>query len=682
MIRIGVDTGGTFTDFVVEEAGRLTRFKLPSTPDDPSRAVLEGIRRALGARGGIVLHGTTVATNALLTRGGARVALVATAGFEDVLQIGRQARPELYRLEPRVPAPLVPARLRLGLAERVGPRGETLRALGEPALRATVRKVAGLKPDAVAVALLHAYANPAHERRVAAALRRAGLRVSVSHELAPEFREYERTATTVANAYVQPVLELYLTRLARRLGAGRTLWVMSSSGGLMRPDRAAREPVRTLLSGPAGGVAAALRLGRALGRTRLITFDMGGTSTDVALLDGEPEPSLERTLEGLPLRVPMLDIHTVGAGGGSYVRADATGALRTGPESAGADPGPAAWGEGDEPTLTDAHLVLGTLWPEFLLGPPADRDLAEDAFAGLAGRLGLSVERAARGALDVADAVMERALRRISVERGHDPSDFTLVSFGGAGGLHAARLASRLGVRRVLAPLDAAAFSAWGLLGSAARSEHSAPVLRRLDEMPPARLERLLDALERRVRAGLRREGARRVTLVRRVDLRYAGQSYELTVPFGPRLRQAFDAAHRRAYGVCDPSRPVEVVSLRVRGAGPAPRAPLPGFEKQPYLRRFLRPTVYFGRPVPVVPAAELGPREVLKGPAFVLTFASTIVVPEGWQAGRAAAGAVELVAAETRGARRSPGRAGAKSPRRAPGNPAAKPARRSPGSR
>ncbi|HVP39874.1 MAG TPA: hydantoinase/oxoprolinase family protein [Candidatus Saccharimonadales bacterium] len=655
MIRVGVDTGGTFTDFVVEDGRRLTRFKLPSTPDDPSQAVLEGVARALGARAGTVLHGTTVATNALLTRRGGKVALLATAGFEDVLEIGRQARPELYALEPRVPEPLVPARRRLGLAERVGPRGEVLRPLAAGSLRAAVRRLLRMRPDSVALTLLHAYANPAHERRAAAALRRAGLRVSASHELAPEFREFERTATTVANAFVQPVLEIYLTRLAGRLGR-RTLWVMASSGGLMRPERAAREPVRTLLSGPAGGVAAALRLGRALGRRRLITFDMGGTSTDVALLDGEPEPSLERSLAGLPLRVPMLDIHTVGAGGGSYVRADATGALRVGPESAAADPGPAAWGRGSEPTLTDAHLVLGTLWPECLLGPPADLELSEAAFGRLARRLGVSAERAARGALDVGDAVMERALRRISVERGYDPRDFTLVSFGGAGGLHAARLAQRLGVRRVLAPLDAAAFSAWGLLVAAPRAEHSAPVLRGLEELSPADLARRYAALERPVRAALRQErAAAGVRLVRRADLRYAGQSFELSVPYSAHLARAFHAAHRRAYGVSDPGRPIEVISLRVRAEARAPRALFPGFEQQPFLSRFRRGTRYFGRPVAVVPAGELAPREVLRGPAFVTCYASTLLVPPGWRARRAAAGAVELEAPAARGRARAP---------------------------
>ena len=573
--------------------------------------------------------------------------LLTTRGFEDVLEIGRQARPRIYELEPALPPPLVPARLRLGVRERMGPRGEVLTALAESEVRSAVARAVRQRPQAVAVALLHSYANPAHERRIARALRARGIETSASHEIAPEFREFERTATVVANAYVGPRLRGYLERLRASLGRRHALWVMSSAGGLMGAARAAREPVRTLLSGPAAGVAAALRLGRRAGRTRLITFDMGGTSTDVALVaGGAPQPSIERSLEGLPLRVPMLDIHTVGAGGGSYVRADVTGALKVGPESAGADPGPVAWGRGKEPTVTDAHLVLGTLWPECLLGPPADMERAEEAFAALGRALRLPPERAARGALEVADAVMERALRRISVERGYDPRDFTLVSFGGAGSLHAARLAERLGMRDILVPLDASAFSAWGLLVAGARAERSAPVMRPLASLRPADMERRFAALERELRRALRAEGALAgARIARTVDLRYAGQSFEIQVAYGPRLAAAFHAAHRRAYGVSDPSRSVEVIQLRARAEGRPPRARFAEFGRRDAsrLQRFRRGTRYFGRPVPVVPAALLAVRERLRGPAFLLTYASTVLVPEGFRASRAAGGAVLL---------------------------------------
>ncbi len=647
MIRIGVDTGGTFTDFVVDDGRTLERFKLPSTPDDPSRAVLEGVIRVLGRSGpGQVLHGTTVATNALLTRSGARVALVTTAGFEDVLEIGRQARARLYDLEPVRPAPLVPAAGRLGFAERTGPRGEVLLAPTASDSRRLLARLKRLKPEAVALVLLHSPTRPLHEARLARLLRRAGHVVSVSHEIAPELREYERTSTTVANAYVQPRMKGYLDRLSRELGRKRGLRVMSSSGGLMAPERAGREPVRTLLSGPAAGVAAARRLGIELGIERLVTFDMGGTSTDVALLEGAPESALDRSLEGLPLRVPMLDIHTVGAGGGSYLRAAATGALQVGPESAGADPGPLAWGAGDELTVTDAHLYLGTLWPECLLGPPADMDLVEDGFAALARRLRISPERAARGALDVADVVMERALRRISVERGHDPADFAMVSFGGAGGLHAARLAVRLGIRRVVVPLDASAFSAWGLLVAAPAAERSRPVMGALDELSARAFEAMFVPMEKAAREELRREGAgASVRLERRVDLRYAGQSFELRVPYTRALAAAFHEAHRKAYGVFDPSRPLEVVAVRVRAEGREPRARFAPFGAQRGLSRFRRPTRYFGKPVPVVPVGEIRPRERVKGPAFLMGYASTVLVPEEFTARRCKAGAVMLEA-------------------------------------
>lgn len=647
MIRIGVDTGGTFTDFVVDNGRALERFKLPSTPDDPSRAMLEGVRRVLGRSGaGQVLHGTTVATNALLTRSGARVVLVTTAGFEDVLEIGRQARPHLYDLEPIRPEPIVPAERRLGYSERTGPRGEVLLAPTVADTRRLVQRLARLKPEVVALVFLHSPTRPEHEARLARALRRAGHAVSVSHEIAPELREYERASTTVANAYVQPKMNGYLGRLARELGRGRRLRVMSSSGGLMAPERAGREPVRTLLSGPAAGVAASRRLGIELGIERLITFDMGGTSTDVALLEGAPEPALDRSLDGLPLQVPMLDIHTVGAGGGSYVRAAPTGALQVGPGSAGANPGPRAWGAGSELTVTDAHLYLGTLWPECLLGPPADMDLVEDGFASLSRRLMIAPERAARGALDVADAVMERALRRISVERGHDPTDFSMVSFGGAGGLHAARLALRLGIRRVVVPLDASAFSAWGLLVAGPGAERSRPVMRLLDGLPSRDFEALFRPLEIAARQELRREGASAGGRIsRRVDLRYSGQSFELRVPYSRALAAAFHQAHLRAYGVADPGRALEVVALRVRAQGPEPRARFPGFGAQRGLSRFHRPTRYFGKPVPVVPVGEIRPRERIKGPAFLMGYASTVLVPEEFTARRCKAGAVMLEA-------------------------------------
>ncbi len=644
MIRVGVDTGGTFTDFVVLDGRRLTRFKLPSTPEDPSRAVLEGLARILGKAPSRVVHGTTVATNALLTRRGGRVCLLTTEGFEDVLEIGRQARPGLYELEPRVAPPLVPRALRLGVRERLDERGRVLQPLDKAELLRLVRRVRAARPEAVAVTLLHAHLHPVHERRLARALRRAGLEVSVSHELAPEVREYERTVTTVANAYVQPVVRAYLDRLGRKVPRGTDLWVMGSSGGLMRPARAAREPVRTLLSGPAGGVAAALRLGARAGFPRLLTFDMGGTSTDVALLDGEAEPSLERSLDGLPLRVPMLDIHTVGAGGGSYLYVDASGALRSGPESAGANPGPAAWGRGTRPTVTDAHLHLGNLWPETMLGPVAELDLATEALAGVGAPVGLSPEALARGGLEVADVVMEGALRRISVERGMDPRDFALVSFGGAGGLHAARLAARLGVRSVLVPLDAAAFSAWGLLVARARAERSRAWLAPLRSVRVAALREASRELEAACRRDLRLEGqSRGVRLTRRLDLRYLGQSFELSLPLGPNLETRFHAEHLRAFGVSDPGRAIELVQLRVSAAGPAPAAVFPGFERRPHLRRFQRPTRYFGRRVPVVPAAELGRGERLNGPAYVLSFATTVLVPESFRVRRIAAGAVLL---------------------------------------
>ena len=469
-LAVAVDTGGTFTDVLLLDGGRLRSLKLPSTPNDPSDAVLEGLRQVLG--GGedsgedssedsanreagvtfILLHGSTVATNALLERKGARVKLITNAGFEDIIEIGRQNRPQLYALVGHRPPPLVDRDDRHGIQGRMGPDGEVI----EPLDPAELQALPALLGDAesVAVVLLHSYANASHEESVADALAELNLPLSVSVRLLPEYREYERTSTTVVNAYVAPLISAYLKRLAREAGAERVS-IMGSNGGSLPLDRAAREPVHTVLSGPAGGVVGALEWGRRAGHEHIITFDMGGTSTDVSLCPGAPLHTREFEIGGQPVAIPVIDIHTVGAGGGSLARIDPGGALRVGPESAGADPGPICYGKGGAGvTVTDAHVWLGRLPADAFLGgeQTLDRSAVEPHLQNLADRLGASLEVAAEGILAVADAAMERALRVISVERGHDPADFTLVAFGGAGGLHAAHLTERLGTRRAIVP--------------------------------------------------------------------------------------------------------------------------------------------------------------------------------------------------------------------------------------
>src|SRR5690242_3761578 len=474
-MRIGVDTGGTFTDFVFERDGRIQLFKLPSTPSDPSLAIKQGLARICSETGATldrveVVHGTTVGTNALLQRRGARIALITTKGFEDVLAIGRQARPELYNLNAVKPEPLVVDELRLGVSERVVASGEVLEPLDDRELGRLVRKLKQSNIEAVAISLLFSFLHPEHEERIAESLASLGVPLSISSRILPEYREYERTSTVVINAYLQPLMGRYLTRLK---GTAADLRVMQSSGGSISADVAAAEPVRTILSGPSGGVVGALRAARSAGIKNVITFDMGGTSTDVALCDsGAIRTTNEAVVAGLPVAVSVMDIHTVGAGGGSIARVDEGGSLRVGPESAGADPGPACYGRSMLPTVTDAHVVLGHFGGGGLLGGEfkLDEERARAALRVLADDLGrvtgrrVSLMAAAEGVVSVANTNMERALRHISVERGHDPRQFALLPFGGAGGLHAVELARALRIPTIIMPTAPGALSAVGVL--------------------------------------------------------------------------------------------------------------------------------------------------------------------------------------------------------------------------
>jgi len=616
------------------EGGRVRVLKVRSTPDDPARAILAGLGALAGAGCPRLHYGSTIATNALLERRGARVALLTTAGFEDVLEIGRQTRPLLYALEPRRPDPLVPRARRLGVRERVLADGAVEQPLDERAVRAAVRAVRSAGAEAVAICLLHAYANPAHERRLLAALAGRGLHVTASHRLLREYREYERTATTVVNAYVGPLMARHLGRLAAAVPGG--LRVMQSNGGLVGAATAADEPVRTVLSGPAGGLVGAAQRARAAGIARIVTLDMGGTSTDVALVDGPLGWRSETVAAGVPVRVPALDIHTVGAGGGSLARIDAGGALRVGPESAGADPGPACHGTGTQPTVTDANLVLGRLVETEFLGGEFRLDVsrAHAALEPLARALGGSVERAAAGVIAVVTAAMERALRVITVERGHDPREFTLVAFGGAGGLHAAALAGALGMRRILVPRHPGLLSAWGMLGADVVRDASR-TLRRTDP-PAALLARGFRELAGETRRALARDGVPRPRLEPTLEVRYAGQSYEVTVPWRRGWTAAFHRTHERLFGYADPRRPLEVVTLRVRargGAGRLPRDPLPK-PGRPVPRARRRVLFDDGRAhvTPVFRRDDLAAGWRSRGPAIVCEYSATTVVPPGWR--------------------------------------------------
>ncbi len=648
-VAVGVDTGGTFTDFVARVGGRLVALKLPSTPRRPERAVLDGLARLAVTRATRVRHGSTVATNALLGRTLARVVFVTTAGFEDVLEIGRQDRPRLYDLAPRRPAPLVPAARRIGVAERTGPAGQVLAPLTPAAVAATVRAVSRARPEAVAVGLLHAYANPAHERALGRALARLGVPLTLSSALCPEFREYERFATTVANAALMPGVARSIEALAR--GTPARLEIVLSHGGTAPPARAAREPVRQLLSGPAAGLEAAWSAARRGGFARALTLDVGGTSTDVAYVEGALPRRRAREIAGVPVLLPMLDVHTVGAGGGSIARAD-HGLLRVGPGSAGADPGPACYGRGGPATVTDALVTLGRI-PFDTLGDgafPLDRAAAARALAELARALGLRDARAAAvGVVALADAHMEGALRRVSVESGHDPRDAVLVAFGGAGGLHACALAESLGCARVLFPAHAGVLSALGALAAPARRERGRTVM--LDARAGAALERTFRALEAGVRADFERGERGRVRLARWVEARYRGQSHELPLAAGPGLERRFHREHARRFGFATPEAAIEVVTAEVRGEVPASRSPAPRAARGPGGGASTPATVWHdGRAlaVRVVPRASIASGGRLAGPAIVADAGATLWLPPGWRARAGAHGALVLARRRT----------------------------------
>jgi N-methylhydantoinase A len=593
-IRIGVDTGGTFTDFVFEQNGQIQLFKVPSTPSDPSLAIQQGLEhicskiRVLLSETEVV-HGTTVGTNALLQRRGAKTALITTKGFEDVLVIGRQARPELYNLNAIKPPPLVADDLRLGVAERVVASGEVLQPLEESTLEPLIAKLRKAKVESIAVSLLFSFLHPQHEEQIAKAIEALGVPVSISSRILPEYREYERTSTVVINAYLQPLMGRYLNRLTKHKveTSKLNLRVMQSSGGSISAEMAAVEPVRTILSGPSGGVVGALRASRAAGLSNIITFDMGGTSTDVALCAGGAIRSTnEAMVAGLPVAVSVMDIHTVGAGGGSIARVDEGGSLRVGPESAGADPGPACYGRSLLPTVTDAHVVLGHFGGGGLLGGEfkLDATRAREAMTTLASEISkasgrrCSVVAAAEGVLSVANTNMERALRHISVERGYDPREFALLPFGGAGGLHAVELARALRIPLVIAPQAPGALSAVGVMVADVIKDQSRTVMFRNEPAQVARLKKVFAEMEREAAAVLRSEGFARAQQrhERSLAMRYRGQSFELEVrETTGDIAASFHRAHRERYGYAQEASEIEIVSARLRSFGLVPKLPV-----------------------------------------------------------------------------------------------------------
>ncbi len=646
-LSIGIDIGGTFTDFVVydHDAGAIRTFKVLSTPADPAQAVLEGLRRLSPAAVRSVVHGSTVATNALLERKGACTAFITTQGFRDVLQIGRQTRRNLYDWFSGGTPALVPRDRCLEVRERLDHRGQVLQSLATRSLSSLIETLREQRVEAVALSLLFSFVNPEHERRIAQRLREAGFFVSVSHELIPEFREFERASTTVVNAYVSPVLNRYLETLEGSLPGG-SFHVMQSNGGRIQAAQVRQEGVRSILSGPAGGVIGAECLARLAGFSQLITFDMGGTSTDVSVVNGVIHTTSEAEVAGLPIRVPVLDIHTVGAGGGSLARVDAGGALRVGPESAGADPGPACYGRGGRTaTVTDANAFLGRLPSTGLLGGelPLDMEAARAALTGLSRDLAkdnacahIDLEEVALGILQVVNAEMERAIRVTSIERGHDPREYTLISFGGAGGVHACELARSLNVGRVLIPLEASTLSALGMLTANVFLDYVQTVMYP-GETPFEELERRFVPMVARAQEDLAKQqvrvSARHVHC--ELDLRYQGQSFELTVPLSSDFQTAFHEQHDRRYGYKNEAAGLEIVNLRVRAIGDAspPRIETqdPGPVDSSGAVRHERRLVFSSGPrsVPFYDRSLLHPGHHVPGPAVIFQDDTTILLSE-----------------------------------------------------
>jgi N-methylhydantoinase A len=692
---LGVDVGGTFTDFVLlNETGQVSIHKLLTSARDPSIAILQGIGDLEAGPETVVVHGATVATNALLERRGARTALVTTEGFADVLEIGRQARPDLYALHPSRPAPLVPGHLRFELSERVAPSRQTtadgteagrgtgassvLLPLNPEAIDSVVRRILDEEIEAVAVCFLFSFLNPAHERLVGDRLVALGGEqapfVSLSSEVLPEYREYERTSTTVINAYVGPLMNRYLTKLEQGL-EGRRLRIMQSNGGIISAGSARILAARTALSGPAGGVVGGFALAQQAGFENVITFDMGGTSTDVSLCPGRIQETAEGAVAGLPLRLPIIDIHTVGAGGGSIAHLDPGGALRVGPQSAGSDPGPVCYGlaspEGQpmaqEITVTDANLVLGRLDADHFLGGRMSLDLERTLvhMQDLARRLSLPLEAAAWGIIQVANSNMERAIRTISVERGHDPRRFTLVAYGGAGPLHACELAQGLHIPRVVIPPHPGVLSALGMILADVVKDYSQTIMLPADGVDTGTLERLFQPIYGRARSELLAEGLRDgdIRLMPALDMRYVGQSYELTIPLAARTQAGhlpevalgldmaravddFHQTHQRRFSYANTEEPVEVVNLRVKAVGstakptsvrqPAasidPRAAHIGY-KQVYFAEPGAPRA--ARPIPTAlyDRERLSSGNIVVGPAVIFQLDTTTVIPPWWAA-------------------------------------------------
>jgi N-methylhydantoinase A len=650
MLRIGIDIGGTFTDFVVHDPsnGNIITFKILTDPANPATTVLDGLNKIVLDKPAQIIHGSTVATNALLERKGARTALVTTRGFRDIIEIARQNRPSLYDWSIKPAVTLVPSDLRVDVDERVDFRGEVLKPLDASQVDEIIKYLEQKEVESVAVCLLFSFLYPRHEQIIVDKLQASGYFVSASSEILPEYREYERTSTTAVNAYVSPILDRYLSKLETSLPKSR-LQIMQSNGGMISVREAKRNGARCILSGPAGGIVAAQNIIKTILRdqsidkpkqsVKIITFDMGGTSTDVSLINGNLNLTTDVTVGGCPIHLPLLDIHTIGAGGGSIAYVDLGGSLRVGPQSAGAFPGPACYGRGDLPTVTDANLVLGRLIPEYFLGGQMqiDPDRAYTALSNLGTHSRLNTTQAAMGVIEVVNTQMERALRVISVERGYDPRDFSLFSFGGAGGLHAMELARHMGIPKVIISKLASTLSAYGMLASNVIKDYVKTVMLP-GNVAHKIISDLYSPLISRGVSEIRKEGipSSKIEIQPSLDIRYKGQSYELNIPYSENFVIDFHNAHNSTYGYSYKDKPFEIVNLRVRAIGKVAPITLPEITvklnyDQPVPMEHRQVEFNDGSSLlPVYDYENLMPGMNLLGPAIIVSSDTTILIYQG----------------------------------------------------
>lgn len=640
MIIIGVDTGGTFTDFIYRKDGKWGVYKTLSTPANPAEAVLKGINHITNGEPANIIHGTTVATNAILERKGVKTAIIVNKGFEDIIEIGRQNRKELYNLRYKRGEHLVPPSMRFSVQLRTDANGNEIIPLNLSELESVISKLKSSETEAVAVSFLFSFLNNSHEKSVRRILEKEGIFVCLSSEIIPEFREYERLSTTVVNAYVSPIMNRYLTFITNNIKGSR-FSVMQSNGGVISADTAMSESVRTILSGPAGGAVGAFEIAKMSGFDKIITFDMGGTSTDVSLINGALSMSVESDIDGFPVRVPMIDINTVGAGGGSIAFKDSGGALRVGPGSAGALPGPICYGKGEEITVTDANLLLGRLSPEHFLGGNMllQKDRLDKYFRDLSGKFNFSEVELAEGILAIANSNMEKAVRKISIEKGYNPSEFTLFSFGGAGGLHAAALAQMLDIGKIFVPKNPGILSAVGMTLSDIVKDYSKTVMIKND-LDYERIKPIYNELIEKGFKEMSKEGVQAEDTSYRLmaDLRYQGQSFEIIVDFDEKFLENFHSRHEKYYGYANRDKNVELVNMRVRFTGKTEKPEfLPSRkrvsdiskdtvlkETQVIFKGKSEKTTFYDRD-----GLKYGNR--LKGPAVVVEYSSTTLIPPGF---------------------------------------------------